>query len=765
MADLKARSSQVLRHLTNAPGPVTVGQLARQFGVSKRTVRYDLQAIDDWLVERGFPRLGKRPRVGVWADADRTGILGALASLTPQHYILSPRERLRAVLLTLFSHGEPVSSATLALRLSVSKVTVARDLLRARKWLDSYDLRLELVKQGYRVCGSETNLRRAVLDLLFGGMDTADILRMLDSYRRPEYPLDPPRGKNVDSPPPRESVELQPEVFSLFNGFDLGFVEQCVLAAQDDLGVQFADTAFAALVIHLAIAVKRLQIGRCIQMPEGQLATLRDSSFFEVARGLAEKVQRRFGVTVPEAEVDYISLHLQGTRVQVAEKAPAVEQLARRVAREAERILGLPLSQDDKLISGLALHLGPAVHRLVNGMPPIVNPLEADIERDYPAVCLAAKQACQALQEVIGVVFPKSEVAYVAIHLGAAVERISRGSGITSGHPKILVVCATGVGTANLLASRLNTEFPLLEIAGVHSLRQAKSLSRRAFDLIISTVPVPTALGPVLYVNPLLPPPDVARVSAFLVDLRLTETNKPHDAGRERRNAAPPYSVRLPGERNPDRSLTTAVVDDITSLVAKHARITDPDRLHAALLHYISRLQGELVRGGRPMLTDLLTRETIGLRVTASCWEDAVRAAGRLLVDTGGVVDSYVEAMVDTIREMGPYVVVVPGVALAHARPETGVKTICMSLVQLASPVMFGAGLNDPVHLVFAFGAIDHDSHLNALSRLARILGNREQVKGLRHARSKSQVLGILRADSGGGDKGSKPNLSGERQC
>ena len=88
--------------------------------------------------------------------------------------------------------------------------------------------------------------------------------------------------------------------------------------------------------------------------------------------------------------------------------------------------------------------------------------------------------------------------------------------------------------------------------------------------------------------------------------------------------------------------------------------------------------------------------------------------AGAFLVDTDAVFPSYVDAMVRAVEELGPYMIVAPGIALAHARPEDGVKRMCMSLVRLASPVEFGSEANDPVDLVFAFGAVDKEAHLQA---------------------------------------------------
>lgn len=115
---------------------------------------------------------------------------------------------------------------------------------------------------------------------------------------------------------------------------------------------------------------------------------------------------------------------------------------------------------------------------------------------------------------------------------------------------------------------------------------------------------------------------------------------------------------------------------------------------------------------GMPLrLSDLLTPETIQLDRQAANWREAVQLAGSLLLKTGAITPAYVDAMVRVVAELGPYMVVAPGIALAHARPEDGVKRACMSLVRLSSLVEFGSE-NDPVDLVLAFKAVDKAMHL-----------------------------------------------------
>lgn len=117
--------------------------------------------------------------------------------------------------------------------------------------------------------------------------------------------------------------------------------------------------------------------------------------------------------------------------------------------------------------------------------------------------------------------------------------------------------------------------------------------------------------------------------------------------------------------------------------------------------------------------------------VTAADWRDAVRAACRPLVERGALEPRYEDRCISIVEEQGPYIVLAPGVALAHARPEDGVAQLALGVVALASPVAFGHPANDPVDVVFAFGSPDQESHLGLLAALSRrlVAGLAEEVR------------------------------------
>ena len=67
-------------------------------------------------------------------------------------------------------------------------------------------------------------------------------------------------------------------------------------------------------------------------------------------------------------------------------------------------------------------------------------------------------------------------------------------------------------------------------------------------------------------------------------------------------------------------------------------------------------------------LTDYVSEACTALQQEAGSWEEAVRLAGGLLERQGHIDPSYTEAMVNMVKELGPYIVIMPGVALTRAR-------------------------------------------------------------------------------------------------
>ena len=130
-------------------------------------------------------------------------------------------------------------------------------------------------------------------------------------------------------------------------------------------------------------------------------------------------------------------------------------------------------------------------------------------------------------------------------------------------------------------------------------------------------------------------------------------------------------------------------------------------------------------------LNEMLGQGAVALDVPCADWREAVRESGRLLVASGVATDDYTDQMIDTVERLGPYIVIAPGLALAHARPSEAVLRTGMSWLRPAEPVEFGHRTNDPVTLVVGLAATDHEQHQTALVEFATLFSDEQRRRQL----------------------------------
>lgn len=143
-------------------------------------------------------------------------------------------------------------------------------------------------------------------------------------------------------------------------------------------------------------------------------------------------------------------------------------------------------------------------------------------------------------------------------------------------------------------------------------------------------------------------------------------------------------------------------------------------------------------------LVDLVDPAAIRLEVGAEDRTAAIRAAGDLLTAVGAASEAYTESMLRAVEQHGPYIVITPGFALAHARPDDSVHRTALSFVRLSRPVEFGHASNDPVTIVMGLAAVDASAHQQALAQLATVLADPASRAALDTASSPEEVLTTL---------------------
>jgi PTS system mannitol-specific IIA component/PTS system ascorbate-specific IIA component len=125
-----------------------------------------------------------------------------------------------------------------------------------------------------------------------------------------------------------------------------------------------------------------------------------------------------------------------------------------------------------------------------------------------------------------------------------------------------------------------------------------------------------------------------------------------------------------------------------------------------------------------------------------STWQGSIKLASQKLLEKGYITDAYVDAMIENVNENGSYIVIMPKVALPHARPKDMVNNTTLSILKVNEGVMYPE--NKKIWLVIVLAAIDSEAHLEIISELSEMLVDESQIEKLLNATSVQKVKEAL---------------------
>lgn len=126
----------------------------------------------------------------------------------------------------------------------------------------------------------------------------------------------------------------------------------------------------------------------------------------------------------------------------------------------------------------------------------------------------------------------------------------------------------------------------------------------------------------------------------------------------------------------------------------------------------------------------LIENNSIKLNQVASNWEEAIKIGTDMLIASGAIEARYYDSIVSCIKEMGPYIILAPGLAMPHARPEDGVIKTAFALVTLKEPIYF-EGEDDPVYVLITLAGSDSDTHMQGLMEITSVLDDPDSETGV----------------------------------
>lgn len=722
------RLFELYKYLVEQKEPVSIQVLSQLLDVSRRTIRYDLDEIED-LIANYELNLVRKPNYGISLEGKKevqSQVFAEFDHFYSSRHFRSARMRKYLILYKLFQKREPILIFELADLLDVSSATVSKDLDQVEKWLENKNLTLIRKRNyGVEIKGEEIDIRHAMKTLINESYETDSMIELLNES-----------NKNINFKN-KAGQGYSRELQNLLGELDLTEIEEIVKKAEDKLEIKFSDSAFSGLTVHIAFAVSRLLSEQDIKIDPKRLKILKKKEEYKTAAEITKLLENKFEVKIPEDEIAFITIHLLGAQMRKGKATAEIEEndldyIVDEMIRVVEKYFSVDLTDDHKLRSGLLIHLQAIVNRIIFDLP-IKNPLLEDIKEKYGESFKAAKLAARIIQSEYYVEISEDEIGYLSIHFGAALERINYQQ---KQKARVAVVCSSGVGTTNLLEVRLKNEFKAVEIVKtLSSLEIEDNDILDDIDFIISTIPLNLERIDVLEVNPFLTEEDIEKIKTHLqkneIEYGIFSENE--------------TEAKLPAFNTDKFSLNKQELsaEEIIKILKPYLKDEKTAEALNELKMEINDSDPQKSEKTKYKLLDLLSADQINIIDKSLSWQGGIEAAAKILETKNYIESRYTKKMIDIIKDKGPYIAIAPHICLAHAGVEDGVNKAAISFGIIKEGFKLGHQF-DPIRFVFVLAPEDKNSHMPALTDIIDFANNESLMERVLKADNKEKIYKLL---------------------
>lgn len=459
---LNKKEKQIIQYLTKDKEQfVTSKELAAHMGCSDRTIRTYYKTLVEKLDNHSGLDLISKQGYGYKLDIlDDDAYADFLEEnhINDRHFnyqsVTDINNRYNFLLNKLLFEQNEIYFDDLADELFVSRSTLSSDFKKIREKFKPYHLKIESkANKGVYVMGQERDKRRFIMDYFID----SGFINTMHSY--------------VDNELLNQKISFEELTIIVLDEYREG-------------GLKLSDFGIQNLVIHIALAIRRITEGFRISKVSEDEVVLRVLAERRVAENILKRVSVSTGIHFPIEEVDYITLHLvskgHGNSCHISEVLQ--EQVRQELIDSIDQI-NPTVKNDFQLIEGLLAHLSTMYIRL-QGKVVMENPLTAEIQANYRDMYQLAERVVSNMPTFSPYTLSPNEIAYIALHFMAAKERYKEQRKYN-----VLVICATGYGSAQMLKSRIENELGnLVSITDVIGYYEINDEKLKGIDFIVSSI-------------------------------------------------------------------------------------------------------------------------------------------------------------------------------------------------------------------------------------------------------------------------------------
>ena len=666
MYKIDQRTRQVLIKMIEKP-IIPQRNLTGQLNLSRVQVDYVITKINESLSDEGLPPVYFDGNNYHLSEASRLFFVDFFSSdHVYRYYEMDIEERKKYIYLMLFYHYEEYLSVNHFLGvLDIGKTTFINDLKKVEKELESLDIQIKYNrKKGYYLAGNESVLRYQLMKMVLEDLRSDNGSFLWDYFLFNEGTIQ------------KEKVFRQ--IAAELEHYSIVLVENRLLEFSYML---------IFLLPHLSKEwsefYERYNFQKFYQMNE-----------YSFSRSLLAN----FSIDNPYA-ILYICGWMLGMAIGDAdEEAPdssIINELVERIFDRFERLSGIRFKDKKTVKKQVYSHFRPAYYRLFFHLP-IINPLSKKIIQEYPDLFQIVKETMKPIENLFGTMIPDEEISFLTIHFASLIDnndeyQVKRKVGI--------IVCPNGIGSSAIIYNELKNLFPDMIFIGPIETNEIYQ-KKQDYDMIFTTVPnmrLYSLKKPVYTVNPIM------------------TIDEKYNLVQEIQNG--------PGNLSGDYQFEElfAIIDRFTIIKDEIGlRKELKRRLKQPRIYNSEDILPSVSDKDELSLTDILSPAFIQLNLATNSWEEAFYVAATPLIEAEIVSRRYIDKIIQTTYEEGPYMVISDHVALPHARPEDGAKEVGLGITVLKEPIKILG--KTPMKYIFTLAAVDSKRHLTALAELVALI-------------------------------------------
>ena len=513
MVQLTTRQRDILKVLLSTSDPIRTSDLASEINLTTRQVNYSLKGLKSWLMKNNTI-LQTTPGLGVRVNCQSPQKAVLIEQLTFNENIqlvLSPEQRQQLICFLLLINPEPVILTQICLNLKISRSTVISDLNQVEGWLERWGINLER-KQNYGIwiTNSEKVKQQILLSLIWGASPFSPSIFQVSFQTGLVFSLE----KDIDSTPVIKDIN------NFLNLSNMKKIFNKVVFIEDFLGGRFTDEAVLYLALVFSILIDRINMGIHIRIPEQEIEQLKKMQGWKAAERMARNLVEDSPIIWEDGDIAYIVMHILSSPVlenwnSDFGKADAHKGLFGELLEKISSIYKIEGLKDDPTLR----------EGIVNYLVPLFNQKKYNLW--FPKANIELSTDIQ-FNEEVDFANHVIEIIYKHTHINLKEEdmrilvALVRAASIRMRSYKfnnVILVCPSGMATAQLLTARLKTRFPHLGKLSVVSFRELDEERVSSADLIITLMPLPeniTKEKPVIQVSPQLFPCDIEAITSFL---------------------------------------------------------------------------------------------------------------------------------------------------------------------------------------------------------------------------------------------------------